>query len=106
MVHVRDEAYRNKIYDLEIYFNEQIPPWQQGMLVPQWPTGWNGELIMDQSGAPIGIRFYTLQSPLVPCQETFFWLHFIAAPPPTMILIHVTDKDHNNLGYITSRRQQ
>jgi len=103
MVHVLDEAYRNKIYDLEIYFNEQIPPWQFGLPV-QWPTGWFGELLMDQSGAPVGIRFYTLEVPLVPCQPQSFVLHFVAEPPPT-VLIHVTDKDHNNLGYIISVRQ-
>lgn|GEM_PF-6151694 len=104
MVHVLDPVYLNKIYDLEIYFNEQNPPWQFGHPL-QWPTGWFGELILDQSGAPVGIRFYTLEFPLVPCQPQQFLLHFLAAPPPDVILIHVTDKDHNNLGYITSVRQ-
>jgi hypothetical protein len=86
------------VYDLEIFYNEQTPPWQVAQPA-SWPAGW-GPL-----GVTGGVGFVTETSPLAASQPG----RFVLVVPPAMtigntILIHVTDRNHNNLGYITSQR--
>jgi hypothetical protein len=96
-IHVVDQALDGLIYDLEIFYSEQSPPWQVAHPI-QWPEGWNPT---DWAG---GLGFATTNNPLRTCQPVTFIIHVIPSTIGNSILIHVTDKDHNNLGYIVSQR--
>ena len=96
-VHVVDRALEGMIYDLEIFFKEQVPPWQAAYPL-QWPTGWSP---MDMVG---GIGFATATNPLRYCEPVTFVIQVVPPVTGDHIWIHATDKDHNNLGYIVSQR--
>lgn len=86
------------IYDLEIFFAEQTPPWQVAQPV-SWPVGWGPAEVVG------GVGFATTTDPLLVSQPAHFGLQVPpAATIGSPILIHVTDKNHNNLGYISSTR--
>jgi len=97
-VHVQDPALTLLIYDMEIFFNEQRPPWPGGQPV-HGPPGW------EPFPVPGGIGWVTGSNPLVACQP----VQFVVWLPPGIaigdaIWLHMTDKDHNNLGYVVSQR--
>jgi len=95
-VHVQDKALTLLIYDMELFFNEQNPHWSDGQPL-SGPPGWQPFPV---SG---GIGWVTSSNPLVECQP----VQFVIMLPPGFapgdaIWLHMTDKDHNNLGYVIS----
>jgi len=97
MIHVQDPTLDGVIFDIEIFYAEQFPPW--GMATPLgWPAGWQ-----PMPNIVGGIGFMTHDAPLKFCQPAFFTIQVIPPQIGTTIWIHATDKDHNNLGYIISR---
>lgn len=96
-VHVNKEDLDGKIYDLEILYNEQDPKWGDALPL-EWPQGWVPMPV------PGGVGWQTPDTPLRYCQEVIF---IVKVEPPQVgdvIPIHLTDKDHNNLGYVDSQR--
>ncbi len=96
-VHVVDPALDGAIHGLEIFFGDQEPVWH-GASPISGPPGWFSEFL------PGGIGFYTTATPLQTCQPVQFTL---AVLPPVIgdaIVIHVTDRYHNNMGNIISQR--
>jgi hypothetical protein len=97
-VHVVDPAFDRKIYDMEIFPNEQTPPWPAGQPI-SGPQGWQPVFM------PTYIGWVTANNPLITCQPVQFGVML----PPTAaigdaISLHMTDQSHNNLGYVTSTR--
>ena len=99
VMHVRvvDNNYSGKIYDIEILPQAQNPSWDsvEGIEAPE---GWEFEQIGD------GVRFYTKTKPLITCQRTKFVFRVRARRISCYIRIHMTGKDHENLGEIVSKR--
>ncbi len=78
-VHVIDPSLSGLIWDMEIYFNDQT--------------------------VPGGIGWMTSSNPLQFCQPVQFVLQFPpGATPGNTIWLHMTDQNHNNLGYVVSQR--
>lgn len=95
-VHVVSPVLDQLIYDLEIYFAEQTPPWSGGQPI-QPPPGWSAQPL------PNGIRFVTANSPLRTCQPVT--LRIQANPPPgNAIIVHATDQNHRDMGVFISQR--
>ncbi len=95
-VHVISQPLDQLIYDLEIYFGEQTPPWADGQPI-QPPPGWSAQPL------PNGIRFVTSNNPLHTCQPVTLRLQ--ANPPPgNTIIVHATDQNHRDLGTFVSQR--
>jgi hypothetical protein len=94
-VRVVGDFYSNKIYDIEIFPESQNPPWY-GIDAIEAPEGWDYEKIGK------GIRFYTLTDPLIKCQPKKFIFRVWGIRISRYIEIHITDKDHLNLGVILS----
>lgn len=105
MIHVQDDTLNGQIYDFEIYFDQQQPPWT-GATPGQGPQGWVSEPIIGADGITIiGIRWVTQEFPLPFCQPQ----HFLLTIDPAQwngdsITIYLTDKDHHVIGQITSQR--
>jgi len=98
-VHVTDPALNLLIWDMEIFFNEQTPPWPPGPAPITGPPGWQPFPV------PGGIGWMTNGSPLQTCQPVQFVLQFPpGATPGNTIWLHMTDQNHNNLGYVVSQR--
>ena len=96
-VHVITDDLHAIVYDLEIFFKDQQPPWPGGQPV-QGPPGWEPMPMTD------GVGWVTNSNPLQKCHPVTF---VIVAPPSAVgdsIIIHLTDKDHKNLGNIASQR--
>jgi len=99
LVHVVDPALDSLIYDLEIFFAEQQPPWVSGQPLTG-PSGWQPFPV------PGGLGWMTSDQPLRTCQPVEFMVQVPAdAAIGDSIWIHLTDRNHNNLGYIVSQRQ-
>ena len=97
-VHVQDPTLSLLIYDMEIFFDEQQPPWPGGQPI-SGPPGW------EPFPVPGGIGWVTNSNPLVACQPVqFVVLPPLGVPIGDVIWLHVTDKDHHNLGYVISQR--
>ncbi len=96
-VHVTDPALSGLIFDLEIFYQEQIPPWGGAQSI-QWPPGWASMFV---SG---GIGFVTSGNPLLYSQPVTFTVQVTPPLVGTLIPIHLTDTNHKNLGYIYSHR--
>ncbi len=96
-VHVNEIGADGIVYDLEIFYGEQKPPWESAQPV-EWPDGWSP---MPVAG---GVGWMTSTNPLRYCQAVTFLVQ-VTGPVGDMIWIHVTDRDHNNIGYITSSRE-
>jgi hypothetical protein len=97
-IHAQDPALHRVIYDLEIFFAEQEPPWTGGQPV-SGPPGWQP---FPMTG---GIGWMTSTSPLMVCQPVQFVVQL--SPGATVgeaIGLHMTDQHHNNLGYVISQR--
>jgi hypothetical protein len=94
-VRVVGDFYSDKIYDIEIFPESQNPPWY-GIDAIEAPEGWSYEKIGN------GIRFYTLTDPLIKCQPRKFIFRVWGIRISRYIEIHITDKDHENLGVILS----
>jgi hypothetical protein len=97
-VHVVTDDLHGIVFDLEIFFADQSPPWTGGQPL-QAPPGW---FPMQMSG---GIGWVTEANPLQKCQP----VHFVIQTPADtkvgdFISIHLTDRNHRNLGNITSQR--
>ncbi len=90
--------YSNKVYDLEIFFNEQKPKWKSAGVIEPIP-GWGSERI------PGGLRLYGKEA--LPVGKVLnFKLKIVAEKPNEIkeILIHVTGKNHTNYGYLISSK--
>ena len=84
------EGMKDKVYDIEILFGLQTPRWDEGEVI-QLPEGFTKE---DIAG---GIRIKSTNPfPLTPL---VFKLK--GAAGAKSLRIHLTDKEHKNLGYIT-----
>jgi hypothetical protein len=98
-VHVIDPLLSGLIWDMEIYFNDQTPPWPPGAQPISGPPGWQPFPV------PGGIGWMTNSNPLLACQPVQFVLQFPpGATPGSTIWLHMTDQNHNNLGYVVSQR--
>jgi hypothetical protein len=98
-VHVTDPSMSGLIWDMEIFFNEQTPPWPPGAQPISGPPGWQPFPV------PGGIGWMTSNAPLLYCQPVQFVLQFPpGATPGSTIWLHMTDQNHNNLGYVVSHR--
>ncbi|KYK36865.1 MAG: hypothetical protein AYK19_00810 [Theionarchaea archaeon DG-70-1] len=97
-IHVVDEDLSGKIYDIEILPEVQDPEWESadGLKSPQ---GWKFEKMGD------GVRFYTETAPLLMCQGVWFTFKIGRKGPLQDIRLHVTDKNHENLGIVVSKRK-
>jgi hypothetical protein len=96
---VIDPSLSGLIWDMEIFFNEQTPPWPPGAQPITGPPGWQPFPV------PGGIGWMTSSNPLQFCQPVQFVLQFPpGATPGSTILLHMTDQNHNNLGYVVSQR--
>jgi hypothetical protein len=99
-VHVTDPSLSGLIWDMEIFFNEQTPPWPPGAQPITGPPGWQPFPV------PGGIGWMTSSNPLQYCQPVQFVLQFPpGATPGSTIWLHMTDQNHNNLGYVISQRE-
>lgn len=97
-VHVQDPALSLLIYDMEIFFDEQQPPWPGGQPI-SGPPGWEPFLV------PGGIGWMTSSNPLIVCHPVQFVVQLPAGIAiGDVIWLHMTDKEHNNLGYVVSQR--
>lgn len=97
-VHVQDPALAGLIYDMEIFFKEQQPPWPGGQPI-SGPPGWEPFPVSD------GIGWVTGANPLPVCQPVQFVVQLpIGVAVGDAIWLHMTDKDHKNLGYVVSQR--
>lgn len=85
------------IYGLEFLYNEQNPPWLEAMAMDHPPT-WFWTTI------PGALVFETADDPLIRGTPVTFVLGVYAQSIGDTIVIHATDKNHNNLGYIYSQR--
>lgn len=97
-VHVQNPSLSGLIWDMEIFFNEQTPPWPPGGQALSGPPGWQPFPV------PGGIGWMTNGAPLQFCQP----VQFIAQVPPgyqlnNVLWLHMTDQNHNNLGYVISQ---
>ncbi|MBE2233124.1 MAG: LamG domain-containing protein, partial [Anaerolinea sp.] len=92
-VHVVDPSLSGLIWDMEIFFNEQTPPWPPGSQPISGPPGWQPFTV------PGGIGWMTSGAPLQYCQPVQFVLQFPpGVSPGSTIWLHMTDQNHNNLG--------
>ncbi|MGD2247213.1 MAG: S8 family peptidase [Candidatus Methanofastidiosia archaeon] len=96
-VRVINDDYSNVIYDLEIFREDQHPMWDS-IEVLETPEGWNYEDL------GCGVKFYTETNPLLKCQRVRFVFRVTAKRISWYIRIHVTDKDHQNMGMIVGTR--
>ena len=87
--------YSDKIYGIEIFPEAQNPPWY-GVDAIEAPEGWSYEKIGN------GIRFFTLTDPLIKCQPRKFIFRIWGIRISRYIEVHITDKNHENLGVIMS----
>jgi len=104
-VHVTggDPGLNGIIYDLEIKFGEQSPPWPSGEILGTEPP-YGGTWLSQAVPGGIGVR--TESTPLVTCTPITV---VVGAPPGTVggiITIHATDKDHGDIGTFGSQPQQ
>ncbi len=83
----------NRIYDLEIFSDLQNPEWKNVEIIEP-PPGWSSEKIEN------GIRVYG-NEPLPINKEIRFRIR-VDGEIGDQILIHATDKDHENMGLIIS----
>jgi hypothetical protein len=97
-IRANKEVYSGKIYGIEISPYIQQPRWE-GIEVFETPEGWNLEKIGN------GVRFYTQTNPLLVGQYMKFRFRVKASQISWYMRIHVTDKYHENLGMIISRRR-
>ncbi len=103
-IHVQDRQLEGLIYDFEIYFDLQQPPWN-GATPLQGPPGWIPVPITNDEGKIIGIRWVTQGQPLPFCQAQHFVIKIDPSEwPGGFITIYLTDINHNVIGQITSQR--
>lgn len=96
-VHVMSSDLDGAIYDLEIYFSDQTPPWTGGGPV-QPPPGWRAEPLPNG-----GIRFVTEEAPLRTTEPVI--LQFTSeSPSGDFIIVHATDRNHQDMGTFASQR--
>ncbi|MCX7851709.1 MAG: hypothetical protein N2383_02890, partial [Caldilineales bacterium] len=104
-IHALRDEYRNLIYDVDILFAGQNPPWQ-GVAGVGCPPGWTAEPLT-VGGVVVGVRCVTEQVPLQVCQPTHFVFQLVPPEPPwpgQFITILLTDREHKVIGQITSQR--
>ncbi len=106
-IHVLDPDLDGQVYDIELYFHLQEPPWKSLEWV-QLPPGWSGEILgpgPDQP--PTGGRAVTANAPMRTCQP----LNFRIAVESTTgsvgntIIIYLTDANHQVIGQIAAQRK-
>jgi hypothetical protein len=84
------QSLQGKVYDMEIFNGLQKPRWEKGD-VTNLPEGYTSETI------PGGVKIESEQPfPLEPLE-----FKFRGAPDAESLRIHITDKEHKNLGYIS-----
>ena len=96
-IHVNEESCSNKIYDIEILPDAQIPQWESVEAL-EAPEGWSSEKIGD------GVRFYTETKPLLIGQWVKFKFRVKAKRISWNIHIYLTNQHHRNIGMIVSTR--
>lgn len=92
-----NDDYSNVIYDLEIFREDQYPMWDS-IEVLETPEGWSFE------DFGCGVKFFTETNPLIKCQRVRFVFRVTAKRISWYIRIHVTDKNHQNMGMIVGTR--
>jgi len=97
-IHVTDEDHSSTIYDIEILPEDQNPSWESAEGV-EAPQNWAIEKMGN------GVRFYTDTDPLLLCHGVKFIFKILRKAPIQDICLHVTDKDHENLGIVLSKRK-
>lgn len=102
-VHVTDDSLDGQIYDIEIYFADQNPPWTSGTGTNA-PPGWVAEPIYDANNNLVGIRFVTKTHPLRTCEPAQFQFR-MEGTLGDVIIFQLTDKNHKTIGWATSYRQ-
>ena len=102
-VHVTLNEMDAMIYDIEIYFGMQEPPWTGGAVPVSQPQGWNAEPITDDSGQILGIRFFTSTNPLRTCEPVHFVFQ-VGNDVGEFIIFYLTDANHNIIGQAASQR--
>lgn len=85
------ESLKGMVYDVEILFGLQTPPWEQGTII-EIPPGYSKEEI------PGGIRIKS-RNPF-PSSPVVFR---VIGTKNTAIRIELTDRNHTNLGYTVPR---
>ena len=102
------EEYDGLVHDMEIFFDQQTPPWQ-GIEPINAPPGWGAQPIeqTDPSGGThiVGVKYVTLENPLRTCQPVVFGLAVF--PPSSLgnfIKIYLTDREHKVIGQIAAQR--
>ncbi|MEO6061850.1 MAG: hypothetical protein ABIQ99_07935 [Thermoflexales bacterium] len=96
-VHVIEAGLNGMIYDLRIFFNQQVPPWSGGQ-PGALPPGWNFQ------PSPSGIILLTETNPLLTCQPVFIDLLNVAPTSVNQIIIVATDVNHNVIGQFVSQK--
>ncbi len=84
---------QGKVHDMEIFFGLQKPRWEEGGAFIDWPDG----MTVQQINGGITVRS---DNPF-PTEELTFRLK--GAPNAESMRIHITDKGHRNLGYISPK---
>jgi len=101
-VHVQSRELDAVIYDIEIYFGVQEPPWT-GAIPQDNPPGWTAEPIKDDNGQVIGVRWVTASNPLKTCAPVDF-VYVVNGDVADFITFYLTDENHNIIGQSTSQR--
>lgn len=99
-MNVLNSALDGVFYDLEIIYADQTPKWTSAQPLLQ-PFGWSPAEVA--GGIGFVTTFYPLRSPGV----TRFVVQVVPANAGQMadiILLHMTDQQHRNLGYVVSQR--
>ena len=97
-IHVQTKELDKIVFDMEIFFKDQNPVWV-GVQPVHGPAGW------EPFPVPGGIGWVTGNNPLQTCQPVVFVVQILpGVAVGDFISIHLTDKDHQNLGNITSQR--
>lgn len=93
-----------QIYDVELYFQHQEPPWRSLEWL-QWPEEWVPEYILGPDQNPVGARFVTASAPMPVCTPLNFQIAVeVDGKVGDSILIYLTDKDHQVIGQIVAQR--
>ena len=97
-IHVIDEDYSGKIYNIEILPQLQYPEWEsaEGLGSPQ---GWDFQKMDD------GVTFYTRTAPLLLCEGVRLKFTIVRKVPLEDIRLYVTDEHHELLGIVVIRKK-
>ena len=95
-IHALSQGLNNSIYDFEIFFDQQQPLWSSAKII-KVPDGWAGQ---EFEG---GLRIFTDKKPLETCNPVEIMIEFESSKVPWVLVIHTTNKTHDNIGDIGSQ---